>query len=81
MRNLEARDGQGAIAAALEPSATQVRAMLKAMGLDESHYDWMRGTLLRIFNTADLAILKNGHQCQDPAYGPCPRPECGQPWQ
>lgn len=23
---------------------------------------------------------EDGHVCQDPAYGPCPRPECGQAW-
>lgn len=23
---------------------------------------------------------KGTHVCQDPAYGPCPRPECGVPW-
>ena len=23
---------------------------------------------------------KQPHVCQDPAYGPCPRPECGAPW-
>jgi hypothetical protein len=48
-RNLEARNAQDAIAMALEPSAFQVRAMLKSMDLPESHYDWMRVTLLRIF--------------------------------
>jgi hypothetical protein len=44
-----ATNAANAINAALEPSAFQVRAMLVAMGLDESKYDWMRTTLLRIF--------------------------------
>lgn len=29
---------------------------------------------------ATQASVPAGHVCQDPAYGPCPRPECGQPW-
>jgi hypothetical protein len=25
-------------------------------------------------------VEADGHVCQDAAYGPCPRPECGQSW-
>jgi hypothetical protein len=52
------------------------------------------GAQARGLTTRDLAALalqgwravddlqwERGHKCQDPAYGPCPRPECGQPWQ
>jgi hypothetical protein len=48
-RNLKAGNALDAIAMALEPSAFQVGAMLRAMGMDESQYDWMRNTLLQIF--------------------------------
>jgi hypothetical protein len=48
-RGIVADNAANAINAALEPSAFQVGAMLRAMGMDESQYDWMRNTLLRIF--------------------------------
>ena len=52
-RGIVATNAANAINAALDPSAFQVRAMLVAMGLDESHYDWMRNTLLRIFTDTE----------------------------
>jgi hypothetical protein len=26
------------------------------------------------------SMTADGHTCQDAAYGPCPRPECGEAW-